>query len=102
MTFETHLERNLLLIFVNDGDGQPEADNNEIDRRARCGERHNPPALTTALVSDPGTAPASNSPRFPHSGNGVICERIEILRVFAFRATGSPFVINVGTNILGR
>ena len=39
MTFEAHLKRDLLLVFVNDGDSQPETDNNEIDGRSCCGER---------------------------------------------------------------
>jgi hypothetical protein len=101
MSFEAHLKRNLLLVFVNDGDGQPETDNNEIDGRACCGERRDPAALTTALISDPGAACASNSLRFPHSRDGVICQRIEILRVFAVRSAGSAFVVNEGANILG-
>jgi len=37
MSFEVHLKGNLLLVFVNDGDGQAEADNNEIDGCAGCG-----------------------------------------------------------------
>src|SRR6266446_65877 len=100
MTFEAHLERNLLLVFVNDGDGQSEADDNEIDRGACCRERRDPASLTAALISDPGTARTSNSLRLPHTSHGVICKRIEILRVFAFRAAGSSFVINEGANIL--
>jgi hypothetical protein len=81
MTFEAHLKRNLLLVFVNDGDGQPKTDNNKVDRRACCGEWRDPASLTTALVSNPGAAGASNPPRFSHGGHGIICERIEILRV---------------------
>src|SRR5262245_46338221 len=102
MTFEAHLERNLLLVFVDDRDSQSEADNNEVDTRARCGEWRDPASLTTTLISDPGAASASNSLRFPHSRRGVICECIEILRVFACRLAGSAFVIHEGANILGR
>src|SRR5262249_60687262 len=53
MSFEAHLKGNLLLVFVNDGDGQTEADDNEIDGRAACGEWRDPSALATALISDP-------------------------------------------------
>ena len=77
MTFEAHLKRHLLLVFVNDGDGQPETDNNEIDGRACCGERRDPAALTAALISNPGTARASDSLCFSHGSDGVIRERIE-------------------------
>jgi hypothetical protein len=58
--------------------------------------------LTTALISNPGAARASNSPGFSHGSDRVICKRIEILRVFSFRIAGSTFVIDEGTNILGR
>ena len=102
MTFKAHLKRNLLLVFVNDGNGQSEADNNEIDGRVCCRERRDPAALAATLISDPGAARASNSIRFPHGSDGVMCERIEILRIFAFLAAGSPFVINEGANILRR
>src|SRR5436190_5602796 len=102
MTFEAHLKRNLLLIFVNDRNGQPEADDNEIDGRVCCGERRDPAALTTTLISDPGTAGASNSLGFPHGSDGVIRERIEILRIFAVRSAGSAFVINECANVRGR
>src|SRR5580700_7888554 len=101
MTFEAHFKRNLLLVFVNDGDGQSEADNNEIDRCVCCGEGRDPAALTPTLISDSGTAGASNLLRFPHGSDGVIRERIEILRIFALRSAGSAFVINEGANILG-
>src|SRR5262249_25139013 len=64
MAFQAHLESNFFLVFVDDGYRQPEANNNEIDGRARCGERRNPPSLTTALISDPGTACTGNPPWF--------------------------------------
>src|SRR5882724_5590857 len=102
VTFEAHLKRDLLLVFINDRNGQSETDNNEIDGRARCGERRNPAALATALISNPGAAPASNSLRFSHGSHGVICERIEILRVFAARSAGSAFVVDERANIFGR
>src|SRR6266487_619935 len=102
MTFEAHLKRNLLLVFVNDGNGQSEADDNEIDGCARCGKRRDPAALTTALISNPDAARASDSPGFPHGSNGVIRERIEILRIFAVRSAGPAFVINESANVLGR
>src|SRR5205814_8720704 len=102
MAFEAHLQRDLLLIFINDGDGQSETDNNEIDRRTRRGERRNPAALATALISNPGAARASNSLRFSHGSHGVICECIEILRVFAVRSAGSAFVVDERANIFGR
>src|SRR4029453_7971327 len=102
MTFQAHLKRDLLLVFVNDGDSQPENDNNEIDRRACCGERCDPATLTAALITDPGTACSSNLPGFAQGGHGVICECIEILRIFAVRSAGSAFVINEHANILGR
>jgi hypothetical protein len=101
MAFEAHLKRNLLLVFINDGDGQTEAYDNEIDRRARCGERRDPTPLTTTLISDRGTARAGNALRFSHGSDGVICERLKILRVFAFRAAGPAFVIDEGADILG-
>src|SRR5436305_7365002 len=61
MTFEAHLKGNLLLVFVNDRNSQSKTDNNKIDVRVRCGERRDPAALTTTLISDPGTTGASNS-----------------------------------------
>src|SRR5207302_6911361 len=102
MTFEAHLKRNLLLVFVNDGDGQSETNNNKIDRRACCGKRRDPAALATALISDPGAPCARNSLRFSHRSDGVVCECFEILCVLAHRAAGPTFIINEGTNILGR
>src|SRR5262249_370118 len=99
MTFKAHLECNLLLVFVNDGDRQSEADDNEIDRGACRRERRDPATLTATLISDPATARAGNSLCLPHSGHGIICERIEILRVTAFRAAGSPFVIDEGADV---
>src|SRR6266545_3823827 len=102
MTFEAHLKRHLLLVFVNHRNGQPETDDNEIDGRACCGERRDPTALTTPLISNPGAARASDSPGFPHGSDGVIRERIEILRIFAVRSAGPPFVIDESADILGR
>src|SRR4029453_1218934 len=102
MTFQAHLKRDLLLVFVNDGDSQPETDNNEIDRRGCCGEGCGPATLTAALITDPGTACSSNLPGFAHGGHRVICECIEILSIFAFRAAGPAFVINEHANILRR
>src|SRR5437868_15233010 len=102
MTFELHFKRNLLLVFVNDGDGQSETNNNKIDRRACCGKRRDPAALATALISDPSAPCARNSFRFSHGRDGIICESIEILRVFTFRGAGSAFVINEGVNIFLR
>ena len=102
MTFEAHLKRHLLLVFVNNGNGQPEADDNEIDGRACCGHGRDPAALTTSLISNPGTARASDSLRFSHGSDGVIRQRIEILRVFACRPPGSAFVVDECANILGR
>src|SRR5581483_3572572 len=101
MTFEPHLERNFLLILVNHRHRQSETHNREIDGRARRSERNDPSALTTALISNPGTALTGNSLRFAHGSHSVVCERIEILRVFAFGAAGSSFVINEGANIFG-
>src|SRR5213080_3001012 len=98
MTFELHFKRNLLLVFVNDGDGQSETNNNKIDRRACCGKRRDPAALTAALISNPRAALASNSLRFSRGSDGIICESIEILRVFTFRGAGSAFVINEDAN----
>jgi len=49
MTFEAHLKRHLFLVFVNNGNGQAETDDNEIDGRACCGDRRDPAALATAL-----------------------------------------------------
>ena len=102
MTFEAHLKRDLLLVFVDNGHGQPETDNNEIDGRSYCGERCDPAALTAALISNPGAARTSNSPGVPHGSDGVIREHIEILRIFAFHAAGPAFVINEDANILSR
>src|SRR5215831_12972107 len=102
MSFEAHLERNLLLVFVNDGDRQTEANNNEIDRRTGCGEWRDPSALATALISDPGAACARDSLRFSHGSDGIICECIEILRVFACRPARSALVIDECANILSR
>src|SRR6266487_2845944 len=102
MTFEAHLQRSPLPVFINDRNSQSETNNNEIDGHACGGKRCDPSSLTTALISDPGGARASNSLRFPHGSHDVICECIEILRVFAFRAAGPAFVINEGANILGR
>src|ERR1700756_1363015 len=102
MTFQAHFKRNLLLVFVNDGDGQSETNNNEIDRRACCRKRRDPAALATALISDPGAPCGRNSLRFSHGSDGVVCEFFEILRVIAGRAAGPTFIINEGTNILGR
>src|ERR1700756_838185 len=102
MTFQTHFKRNLLLVFVNDGDGQSKTNNNEIDRRACCGKRRSPAALATALISDPGAPCARNSLRFLHGSDGVVCECFEILRVVAGRAAGPTFIINEGTHLLGR
>src|SRR4030095_10737670 len=82
MTFKAHLKSNLLLVFVNGRDGKPEADDNEIDGGACCGERHDPAALTSALISNPRAARACNSLRLSHGSHGVVCEGIEILRVF--------------------
>src|SRR5438552_7067576 len=102
MAFEPHFKRNLLLVFVNDGHGEAETDNHEIYGRACCGKRRDPPALTTALISDPGAPPTGDSLRFPHRSDGVIRERLEILRIGALRAAGSAFVIDESANILGR
>src|SRR5262245_65107485 len=102
MTFQAHLKSNFLLVLVNDGYRQPKTNNNEIDRRARCGERRNPPSLTTALISDPGAASTRNPPGFSHGSHDVICQDIEILRVFAFGLAGSSFIIDEGAKILGR
>src|SRR6266480_1084561 len=102
MAFEPHLKRNLLLVFVNDGDCQPKADNNEIYGSAGCGKWRDPSALATALISDPGAAPARDSLRFSHGSDGVIRKRLEILRICALRAAGSAFVIDESANILGR
>src|SRR5437773_7805728 len=102
MAFEPHFKRNLLLVFVNDGHGEAETDNNEIYGRACCGKRRDPPALTTALISDPGAPPTGNSLRFPHGSDSVIREHLEILRICPLRAAGSAFVIDESANILGR
>src|SRR4029453_11872310 len=102
MTFEAHLKRDLLLVFVNDGDSQPETDNNEIDRRARCGEWCDPAALTAALISDPGRVRASDPSGFSHFTHGIIYKYIKILLGRAFRAAGPALIIDEGTNILGR
>src|SRR5438552_18981769 len=100
MAFEPHFKRNLLLVFVNDGHGEAETDNNEIYGRACCGKRRDPPALTTALISDPGAPPTGNSLRFPHRSDGVISERHVILRICALRASGYAFVIDDRTYVL--
>src|SRR5437773_12541622 len=102
MAFEPHFKRNLLLVFVNDGHGEAETNNNEIYGPACCGKRRDPPALTTALISDPGAPPTRNSLRFPHRSDGVIRERLEILRIFSLRAAGSAVVMYERANILGR
>src|SRR5215475_10814314 len=102
MTFQAHLKSNLFLVFLNDGYRQPETNNNEIDGRARCGEGHNPPSLTTALISDPGATCTGNPPGFSRGSHDVICQDIEILRVFTFGLAGSAFVIDEGAYILGR
>src|ERR1044072_4497217 len=101
MTFEAHLKRHLLLVFVNHRNGQSETDDNEIDGRARCGDGRDPAALTTSLISNPRPAGASDSLCFSHGSDGIIRERIEILRVFACRSTGSPFVVDECANIFG-
>src|SRR4029077_1914057 len=69
--------------------------------RACCGQRRNPAALATALISDPDAPCACNSLGFLHRSDGVVCKCFEILRVLARRATGPTFIINKGTNILG-
>src|SRR5215470_12498922 len=98
MAFQAHLKSNFFLVFVNYGYRQPETNNNEVDGRTRSGERRNPPSLTTALISDPGRASTGNPPGFSHGSHDVICQRIEILRVFAFGLAGSAFVIDEGAN----
>src|SRR5882672_256645 len=102
MTFEPHFKRNLLLVFLNDGDGQSETNNNKIDRGACCGKRRDPAALTTALISNPGAPSARNSLRFSQGSDGVVCKCFEILCVLACRAARPAFIINEDTNILGR
>src|ERR1700736_6182531 len=101
MTFEAHFKCNLLLVFVNDGNGQSEANNNKIHGRACCRKRRDPSALATALISDPGAPRARNSLRFSHGRDSVVCECVEILGVLAFRAPGAALIINEGAHILG-
>src|SRR5580700_2586906 len=102
MTFEAHFKCNLLLVFVNDGHGQSETNNNKIDGRACCSKWRDPAALAAALISDPGAPCARNSLRFSHGSDGVVCECIEILRVLACGGPGAALIINEDTNILGR
>jgi hypothetical protein len=67
VSFDLHFEDDLLLVFVDDGDGEIKANNHEIHWRARYCQGNYPSGLTAALIT--------NAPR--------VGENIEIVRVFS-------------------
>ena len=54
-------EHHFLLVFFEHRHGEAEADDGEIHRRAIGGERHDPAALASALITDAPRARASRN-----------------------------------------